>query len=72
MGSIIRLSEKPASDKNRIVFANPHNLARADGKEEAGKSRDRKNVSIKLSEDEGQTWKGGLLLDRGRLDAIGI
>jgi sialidase-1 len=65
MGSIIRLSEKPASDKNRIVFANPHNLARADGKEEAGKSRDRKNVSIKLSEDEGQTWRFNKVLEEG-------
>lgn len=37
MASIIRLSEQPASDKNRIVFANPHNFARADGKETDGK-----------------------------------
>lgn len=65
MASIIRLSEKPASNKNRIVFANPHNLARADGKEEAGKSRDRKNVSIKLSEDEGETWRFDKVLEEG-------
>ena len=32
------------------------NLSRADGKEIPGKSRDRKNLSIKLSYDEGQTW----------------
>ena len=55
MASIVRLSEKPTSDKNRLVFANPHNLARTDGKEAAGKSRDRKNISIKLSEDDGET-----------------
>ena len=65
MASIIRLSEKPDSDKNRIVFANPHNLVRADGKEEAGKSRDRKNVSIKLSEDEAQTWRYDKVLESG-------
>lgn len=65
MASIIRLSEKPASDKNRLVFSNPHNLARADGKEEAGKSRDRKNLSIKLSEDEGQTWRFDKVLESG-------
>jgi sialidase-1 len=29
---------------------------RGDGKEEPGKSRDRRNVSVKLSYDEGQTW----------------
>ena len=65
MASIIRLSEQPASDKNRIVFANPHNLARADGKEADGKSRDRKNLSIKLSEDDGQTWSIGKVLEPG-------
>jgi sialidase-1 len=56
MASILRISAQPASDKNRILFANPHNLQRADGKAETGKSRDRKNLSLKLSYDEGQTW----------------
>ena len=65
MASIIRLSEKPASDKNRIVFANPHNLARADGKEVEGKSRDRRNLSIKLSDDDGQTWAVSKVLEPG-------
>lgn len=65
MASIVRLSSKPDSDKNRIVFANPHNLARTDGKEVAGKSRDRKNVSIKLSYDEGQTWAVNKSLEPG-------
>ncbi len=45
-----------AHDKNRILFSNPDNLERADGKPEAGKNRDRKNVSVKLSYDEGATW----------------
>ena len=65
MAGIIRLSEKPASDQNRIVFANPHNLARVDGKEMEGKSRDRKNLSIKLSEDDGQTWAVSKVLEPG-------
>ncbi|MEQ1861233.1 MAG: sialidase family protein [Chthoniobacteraceae bacterium] len=52
MGSIVRYS----LDKPRILFSNPHNLARADGKEEPGKNRDRRNVSVKLSYDEGATW----------------
>jgi sialidase-1 len=47
------------------VFANPHNLARADGKEEPGKGRDRKNLSIKLSYDEGQTWPVNKSLEPG-------
>ena len=47
------------------MFANPHNLTRADGKEAAGKSRDRKNISIKLSEDDGQTWPISKVLEPG-------
>lgn len=46
MGSIIRLSEKPRHKKNRILFANPHNPD----------DRRRKNVTVKLSYDEGKTW----------------
>jgi sialidase-1 len=56
MGSIVRLTRVPHDDKNRIVFANPDNLERADGKARPGDKRDRKNLSIKLSYDEGQTW----------------
>ena len=56
MGGIVRYSLAKDGGKNRILFSNPDNLARADGKEEPGKNRDRKNVSVKLSYDEGQTW----------------
>ena len=56
MGGIVRLSARPARDRDRILFCNPDNLARADGKEAPGKNRDRKNLSVKLSYDEGQTW----------------
>lgn len=54
MASMVRLSEAPA--RNRLLFSNPDNLARADGKEAPGKGRDRKNVSVKLSYDESVTW----------------
>lgn len=63
MASIVRFSAQPADDKNRIVFANPDNLSRLDGKEEEGKSRDRKNISIKVSYDEGQTWEVSKVLE---------
>ena len=56
MASMVRLSETPASDQNRLLFSNPHNLDRADGKAAPGKNRDRKNVSVKLSYDESLTW----------------
>jgi sialidase-1 len=56
MGSIVRYSLASTGGRNRILFANPDNLSRADGKEVDGKNRDRKNVSVKLSYDEGKTW----------------
>src|SRR5262249_30429945 len=56
MASIVRVSGLKAGEKTRIAFANPHNLDRDDQKAVAGKSRDRKNLSIKLSYDEGRTW----------------
>jgi sialidase-1 len=56
MGSTARFTSPQAGGKNRIVFSNPDNLSRADHKEEPGKSRDRRNLSIKLSYDEGKTW----------------
>jgi sialidase-1 len=56
MGGIVRYSLAEGGGKNRILFCNPDNLSRADGKEEPGKNRDRKNVSVKLSYDEGQSW----------------
>jgi sialidase-1 len=65
MASILRVTAQPANDRNRILFANPDNLARADGKAEAGKSRDRKNLSLKLSYDEGQTWAVTRVLEPG-------
>jgi sialidase-1 len=65
MAGIVRVSKMPASDKNRILFSNPDNLARADGKEAAGKSRDRKNLTLKLSYDEGRTWAVSKPLEPG-------
>ncbi len=56
MAGIVRFSTAATGGKNRILFSNPDNLSRADGKEEPGKNRDRKNVSVKLSYDEGRTW----------------
>ena len=63
MATMVRLSEAP--EKNRLLFANPHNLSRADGKEVAGKNRDRKNVSVKLSYDESATWPVSKTIEPG-------
>ncbi|HEX4131885.1 MAG TPA: sialidase family protein [Pirellulales bacterium] len=65
MGSIVRLSTTATSDKNRMLFSNPDNLSRADGKEEPGKNRDRKNMSVKLSYDEATTWPVSRVVEPG-------
>jgi sialidase-1 len=65
MASIVRYSEQPAADKDIIVFANPHNLGRADGKAAPGVPRDRRRLSIKLTCDEGKTWPVNKVLEPG-------
>lgn len=51
--------------KNLILFSNPHNLEKAKGKAEPGQSRDRKNVSVKISRDEGHAWAVSKTLEPG-------
>ncbi len=52
--------------KSLLLFSNPHNLEGGrEGEPEPGKSRARKNLSIKLSRDEGQTWPVNKLLEDG-------
>jgi sialidase-1 len=65
MAGLVRYSTTAAGGKNRILFSNPDNLERADGKEAPGKSRDRKNMSVKLSYDEGQTWAVNKVVEPG-------
>lgn len=65
MASLIRLSATPQSDRNRILFSNPHNLERDDGKGAPGVSRDRKNMTVKLTYDEGRTWAVSKVVEPG-------
>jgi sialidase-1 len=65
MAGMTRLSEKPASDKNRILFSNPDNLERTEGEAVPGGRRDRKNLSVKISYDEGKTWAVNKPLEPG-------
>lgn len=54
MAGIVRYHH---NGKSLILFSNPHNLEGGrEGAAEPGKSRARKNVSVKLSYDEGVTW----------------
>lgn len=56
MGSLLRYSTGKSGGRYRILFSNPYNLHRKDGKQTPGTSRERRNVSVQLSYDEGQTW----------------
>lgn len=63
MGGIVRYNH---GGKSLILFSNPHNLE--GGREstpEPGKSRARKNVSVKISRDEGQTWPVNKTIESG-------
>lgn len=61
MASLIRLSERPG----RLLFANPNNLTRADGRETPGGGRDRRNLTVRLSTDDGRTWPVARTLEAG-------
>ena len=63
MANIIRWTSAKDGGKNRIVFSNPNNLERANAK--PGQGRDRKNLSLKLSYDEGETWPINKTLEAG-------
>ncbi len=55
MGSLVRLTSRPAHQRNRILFANPNNSL----------NRERKNLTIRLTYDEGQTWPLAKTLEPG-------
>jgi sialidase-1 len=65
MASLCRLSEKPKQDRDRLLFANPDNLLRFGKEGTPGLSRDRKNLTVKLSYDEGKTWEVSRVLEPG-------
>ena len=62
MAGLVRYAH---DNKSLLLFSNPHNLAKAKGAEVPGQSRDRKNLSVKLSSDEGQTWPVNKSLEPG-------
>jgi sialidase-1 len=49
-----------------LIFSNPHSLARGrDGAEEPAGRGKRRNLTIKLSRDDGKTWPINKTLDPG-------
>jgi sialidase-1 len=65
MASLCRLSEKGKQDRDRLLFANPDNLSRFGKAIKSGSMADRKNLTVKLSYDEGKTWPVGRVLETG-------
>jgi len=48
-----------------LLFTNPANLERADGQARPGTNRDRRNLTIRASADDGQTWPLARVIDSG-------
>jgi sialidase-1 len=65
MASLCRLSAKGKQDRDRLLFANPDNLLRGGKEGKPGTPRDRKNLTVKLSYDEGKTWPVARVLEAG-------
>lgn len=64
MSGLVRV-RWPLNRPGVIAFSNPDNLGKKDGKEQSGKGRDRVNVSVKLSQDDGVTWYANRSLEEG-------
>lgn len=62
-GALTRMSTKKTADRNRILFANPDSLNRADGKDSP--TKDRRNLTISMSYNEGKSWKLRKVLEPG-------
>ncbi len=62
MGGIVRYNH---GGQSLILFSNPHNLDKEKGEPEPGKGRDRKNISVKISRDEGGTWPVNKTIEPG-------
>lgn len=63
--SLFSYADPAAPGKTRLLFSGPDSLERADGKAAPGSRRDRKNLSVKLSHDDGRTWSASRSLESG-------
>jgi sialidase-1 len=61
--SVIRFSTKKTNGRARLLFSNPDNLTRVDGREIV--SKDRKNLTVYLSYNEGKSWTAKRSLEPG-------
>jgi len=65
MASLCRYSLPAMDTRGRILFSNPANLDRLDGKAKPGMSRDRNNLTVRLSYEECDTWPVAKTLEAG-------
>lgn len=65
MGCLCRLSLAKTGGKDRLLFVNPNNLEKGSGQGQPGQSRDRKNLTVRLSYDEGKSWEVSRALEPG-------
>lgn len=63
MASLVRVSAAPR--RSRLLFANPANLDVDRGEAIPGRPRARRNLTIRLSYDEGRTWPVSRTLEAG-------
>ena len=61
--SLMRLSTKKTGRRNRLLFSNPDSLTRGDGRDIL--SKDRNNLTVYLSYDEGNSWPVKRTLEEG-------
>jgi sialidase-1 len=61
MGSMVANS----NGKPFLLFTNPNNLERADGRIRPGVGRDRKNLTVRVSYDGGMSWPVSRTLEAG-------
>jgi sialidase-1 len=59
MGSMARLAD------DGLLFANPDNLLVRGKPGQPGRNRDRRNLTVKLSQDDGKTWPIARVLEPG-------
>jgi sialidase-1 len=63
--SLFSYADPTAPGKTHLLFSGPESLERADGKATPGARRDRQNISVKLSHDDGRSWVATRTLEPG-------
>jgi sialidase-1 len=64
-GSLVRYGRAAKGGANRLLFVHPDNLVRSAGEAKPGQGRDRRNLTMHLSEDDGATWPARRVIDPG-------